>query len=536
MPDIWWMVSYLILVLAAMEFFKEDWSRPVYSPVKGRITAYLPEIFVLLFYIMTTIAIFEVGGFILSKIGFAEEVIIAYGLIILLFTGRQHLSMKENIKLLENVESKRKTAEMYLDVAGSLIMVLDERDRVKLINRRGLEILEGERDEITGKHWFLTFVPPEDREWRLKLYQDHLKQGDDSYRLEGDILTLKGRRKTVSWNVRFLRENGELRGSIIAGDDITDIKKAREELEISEKRYRSIFEGAPVPIISLNHDGRVRDCNSATERVLEYSAEELQGMNMKDLMHPDDLKGETEGLGRLISRSGRLIYANIRVTSICDEEIVIIEDQTEIMESLREKELLLREIHHRVKNNLQIISSLLSIQERQIESRKLRNILAESRDRIRSIALVHEHLYHSTDLSTVSIRGYLENLISKITQGQTSSGVPRIHTSIEDLEFNLETSLPVGLIVNELVSNSLKHAEASNIYVELKGLNGEFELRVADDGRGVESPDVITGSRSMGWYLIRALIDQLDGEMDIETDGGLSIRIRFHELSYEKRY
>ena len=237
-----------------------------------------------------------------------------------------------------------------------------------------------------------------------------------------------------------------------------------------------------------------------------------------------------------MSRSGRLIYANIRVRSMGDEEIVIIEDQTEIMESLREKELLLREIHHRVKNNLQIISSLLSIQERQIESRKLRNILAESRDRIRSIALVHEHLYHSTDLSTVRIRGYLENLISKITQGQTASGGPRIHTSIEDLEFNLETSLPVGLIVNELVSNSLKHAEASNIYVELKGLNGEFELRVADDGRGVESPDVITGSRSMGWYLIRALIDQLDGEMDIETDGGLSIRIRFHELSYEKRY
>ena len=282
--DIWWMVSYLILVLATVEFYREDWSRPLYSPRKRRIITYLPEIFVLLFYILTTIAIFEVGGFTLNRIEFAEEVIVAYGLIILLFTGRQRLSIKENAELLEEVESEKKTAEMYLDVAGSLIMVLDERGRVKLINTRGLEILEGERDEIIGKNWFLTFVPPEDRERRLKLYRDHRKR-NDGYHLEGDILTLKGRRRTVSWNVRFLRENNEFMGSIIAGEDITEVKKAREELEISEKRYRSIFEGAPVPIISLDPDGRVRDCNSAAERVLEYSTAELQGMDIKDLVH-----------------------------------------------------------------------------------------------------------------------------------------------------------------------------------------------------------------------------------------------------------
>ncbi|WP_370005649.1 ATP-binding protein [Methanothermobacter sp. KEPCO 2] len=111
-----------------------------------------------------------------------------------------------------------------------------------------------------------------------------------------------------------------------------------------------------------------------------------------------------------------------------------------------------------------------------------------------------------------------------------------IETDIEDLEFNLETSLPVGLIVNELVTNSLEHSGAENIRVELRGLNGCFELLVSDDGRGVESPEVLEGSGNMGWYLVRALSDQLDADMNIETEDGLTVTLRFRELGYTERY
>jgi len=349
-------------------------------------------------------------------------------------------------------------------------------------------------------------------------------------------MTCNGKRKTAAWQVRFLRENGEFAGSIISGEDITEIQRARKALEMSEKRYREIFELAPSPIISLGEDLTIRDCNNRAESILGYQKEDLEGRNLRKLIHPEDSDEEVEGSRRLLKADGEIIYANLKLTRVGDELILIVEDQTDIIRSLREKELLLREIHHRVKNNLQIISSLLSIQERKLESDELSRVLRESRDRIRSIALVHEHLYRSTDLTNIRIKDYLMNLISKISQGQVEKGSIMIETDIEDLEFNLETSLPVGLIVNELVTNSLEHSGAENIRVELRGLNGCFELLVSDDGRGVESPEVLEGSGNMGWYLVRALSDQLDADMNIETEDGLTVTLRFRELGYTERY
>ncbi|MDI9614036.1 PAS domain S-box protein [Methanothermobacter sp.] len=530
LQDLLWPLSYLLLLVAVDEFFREDWSKAVYVERKLSIITHLPHIFIVLFYLLTVYSILEIGVY------HSNELILSLGVIIVLFVLRQHLSMRENLTLLNEVENERKRTENYLEVAGSLIMVLDARNRVKLINRRGLEILECERGEVEGKNWFMVFVPPEDREWREELYNSKISSGEYGYHLTGNIITCNGKKKTVAWHVRFLRENGEFTGSIISGEDITEIQKARKALEMSEKRYREIFELAPSPIISLGEDLTIRDCNNRAESVLGYQKEDLEGRNLRELIHPEDSEEEVEGSRRLLKADGEIIYANLKLTHVGDELILIVEDQTDIIRSLREKELLLREIHHRVKNNLQIISSLLSIQERKVESEELSRVLRESRDRIRSIALVHEHLYRSTDLTNIRIRDYLMNLISKISQGQVEKGSIMIETDIEDLEFNLETSLPVGLIVNELVTNSLEHSGAENIKVELRDLNGCFELVVSDDGRGVESPEVLEGSGNMGWYLVRALSDQLDADMNIETGDGLTVTLRFRELGYTERY
>ena len=528
--DLLWAFSYILLLIAVNEFFKEDWSKPLYVEKKVTAVTYTPYIFIILFYLLTAYSVIKGGA---EK---STVLLVSLGFIIVLFILRQHLSMKENMALLNDVENERRRAENYLEVAGSLIMVLDEKTRVKLINRRGLEILECDAGEVAGKNWFMTFVPPEDRGWREKLYTEKISSGSKGYHLTGEILTCKGDRKTVTWHVVFLREDGEFRGSIISGDDITELQRATRALEMSEMRYREIFELAPSPIISVGDDLIIRDCNRRAESVLGYQRGELIGRNLMDLIHPEDAGEDFEGERRLLRSNGDVIYADIGVTQVGDERIIIIEDQTEIRRSLQEKELLLREIHHRVKNNLQIISSLLSIQERQLESEELSDVLRESRERIRSIALVHEHLYRSTNLRTIRIRNYLNNILSKLSQGQTHGKDVRISSSIEDLEFNLETSLPIGLMVNELVSNSLKHSGADNITVELRSLNGTLELTVKDDGIGLESPKVLEKSGSMGWYLIRALTDQLDGELKIETEDGLSVSLRFRELGYRERY
>ena len=528
--DLLWAFSYILLLIAVNEFFKEDWSKPVYVEKKVTAVTYTPYIFIILFYLLTVYSVIKGGA---EK---SAVLLLSLGFIIVLFILRQHLSMKENMALLNDVENEKRRAENYLEVAGSLIMVLDEKSRVKLINRRGLDILDCDAGEVTGKNWFMNFVPPEDRGWREKLYTEKIISGREGYHLTGEILTCKGERKTVAWHVVFLREDGEFRGSIISGDDITELQRATRALEMSEMRYREIFELAPSPIISVGDDLTIRDCNRRTESVLGCRRGELIGRNLMDLIHPEDAGKDFEGERRLLRSNGDVIYADIGVARVGDEIIIIIEDQTEIRRSLHEKELLLREIHHRVKNNLQIISSLLSIQERQLDSEELADVLRESRERIRSIALVHEHLYRSTNLRTIRIRDYLNNIIAKLSQGQTRGGDVRISSSIEDLEFNLETSLPIGLMVNELVSNALKHSGADNITVTLRSLNGTLELTVKDDGIGLESPEVLEESGSMGWYLIQALTDQLDGELEIETEDGLSVSLRFRELGYRERY
>ncbi|MGB9838066.1 PAS domain-containing sensor histidine kinase [Methanothermobacter sp.] len=528
--DLLWPFSYIILIIAVNEFFSENWSIPIYLTRRISVVTYIPYEFMILSYILTAYSLIETG------VKNSLELLLSLGVTIILFTLRQHLSMKENLTLLNEVEEERRRTENYLEVAGSLIMVLDTRNRVKLINRRGLEILECERGEVEGKNWFICFVPPEDRKWREELYNNKIRSGADGYHLRGNIITCDGNQKTVAWHVRFLRENGEFTGSIISGEDVTEMQKTRKALKLSEKRYREIFELAPSPIISLEEDLTIRDCNNRAESVLGYPKEDLEGRNLSEFIHPDDSEKEVEGTRRLLKSDGEIIYANLKLTRVGDEVILIVEDQTDIIRSLREKELLLREIHHRVKNNLQIISSLLSIQERKIESDELSKVLRESRDRIRSIALVHEHLYRSTDLTTIRIRDYLINLISKISQGQVEKDTTRIRTDIEDLEFNLETSLSIGLIVNELVTNSLEHSGAENIEVRLRGLDGRFELVVSDDGRGVESPDVLEGSGNMGWYLVSALADQLDAHINIETEEGLTVTLRFRELGYRDRY
>ncbi|QEF95176.1 PAS domain S-box protein [Methanothermobacter sp. KEPCO-1] len=528
--DLFWAFSYIILLVAVNEFFNEDWNMPTYLTRKSSVVTYIPYAFLVLFYILTAYSLIETDA------KNSPELLLSLGIIIVLFVVRQHLSMRENTILLNEVDNERERAENYLEVAGSLIMVLDENSRVKLINSRGLEILECKRGDVEGKNWFMVFVPPEDRNWREGLYKKKISSGEDGYYLTGNIITCRGNRKTVAWHVRFLRENGEFMGSIISGEDITEVERTRKALEMSEKRYREIFELAPSPIISLEDDLTIRDCNNRTESVLGYRKDDLEGRDLRELIHPEDSGEDVEGIRRLIKADGDVIYGNLKLTHAGDELILIVEDQTDTIRSLREKELLLREIHHRVKNNLQIISSLLSIQERKLESEELSRLLRESRDRIRSIALVHEHLYRSTDLTTIRISDYLLNLISKISQGQVEKGSLRIRTDIDDIEFNLETSLPIGLIVNELVSNSLKHSGAENITVALKGVDGMFELVVSDDGVGVESPDALEKAGSMGWHLVNALANQLDAEMKVEAKKGLTVTLRFRELGYIKRY
>jgi PAS domain S-box-containing protein len=207
-----------------------------------------------------------------------------------------------------------------------------------------------------------------------------------------------------------------------------------------------------------------------------------------------------------------------------------------MQQSLREKEALLQEVHHRVKNNLQIISSLLGLQAASVEDERAVDILRDSRGRIRSMAFIHEKLYGSKDLAKIDFSEYIRDLTAAL-MGSYSESVSRIslRLDLEEVYLGVGTALPCGLIINELVSNCIKHAFPSGsegeIRVQLRSLPlNKYELLVADNGAGLPGELDYRRSKSLGLRLVTNLTElQLSGTLDVQTNNGTEVKIVFED-------
>lgn len=200
--------------------------------------------------------------------------------------------------------------------------------------------------------------------------------------------------------------------------------------------------------------------------------------------------------------------------------------------SLREKEQLLKEIHHRVKNNMQIIASLLSLQSEKSDDEKFNSLLRESRNRINSMALVHEMLYKSEDLSKIELREYIETLCSSVYRSYVSPNVEiQFNYDIErNIHFDVDKMIPIGLILNEAISNSLKHAFRNRngaISIALHPDKEKYVLSVSDNGSGFKKDFDMERDSHLGIQLIYMLTDQLGGKLDVNKGKGVSYSIVF---------
>lgn len=211
--------------------------------------------------------------------------------------------------------------------------------------------------------------------------------------------------------------------------------------------------------------------------------------------------------------------------------------------SLSERELLLSEIHHRVKNNMQIVSSLLRLQSRRSDDPRTRDILDDSRSRISAMALIHETLYKPSNLSSVSLRQYIKELALNLFDSyDVNPDRITLVTDVESISLNIETAIPCGLIINELMTNSLKHAFPDGrpgvIALSLKRNenDGGYLLQVADNGVGLPEELDIRRSRSLGLQLVVNLVEnQLQGRLDVRRGNGVAFLVAFREIGYAKR-
>lgn len=210
-----------------------------------------------------------------------------------------------------------------------------------------------------------------------------------------------------------------------------------------------------------------------------------------------------------------------------------------LKKSLKQKEILLREIHHRVKNNLQVISSLLSLQKHQFGDTETADILNECKGRVRAMAMIHENLYHSNDINNIDFGIYLNKMLSAIQRSYQVSNSIKINTNVEDVLMGIETAMPCGLIINELSTNSIKHAfpnrDMGNIFVQLESVNDSYVLTYADDGIGIPENINSANSKKLGLLIVETLVNQLNGVMEIDRSKGTKFVIKFRELPYQDR-
>ncbi len=357
--------------------------------------------------------------------------------------------------------------------------------------------------------------------------------------------------------------------AVSVGIDITDRKRAEAQktkliasLQESECKFRSLYEATSDAVMLLDEQ-QFFDCNPATLAIFgcsnkaqfygkkqsefsplfqpsgqdscslatqRISAAMQTGSCRFDWVHKriDGSEFPAEVLLNAMEINGRKVIQAV-VRDITDRKL----DEDRIKASLAEKEVLLKEIHHRVKNNLQVISSLLKLQSRYIQDSRVSEMLKDSQNRVRSMALVHEQLYQSKDLSNIDFAEYIQNLAYNLFQAYEihAEGV-KLQANIAPCAMNIDTAVPCGLIINELVTNSLKYAFKGKTKGQIKinftlDNNGLCVLTVSDSGIGFPQNLDHRNARTLGLRLVGSLVKQIRGKIELLETAGTTFKITF---------
>jgi len=332
----------------------------------------------------------------------------------------------------------------------------------------------------------------------------------------------------------------------------------------SDKRFRRLVENMIDMVCLIDSDGIIHYANNSHHAVLGYESGELIGKSIFDIVHNEDrntLKYNITNAADNTSPAGRFefrfinsfrrstwveTFGSFLLDTNSDEnkskEIVLASrDITErkkaeqkLIKSLNEKETLLAEIHHRVKNNLATVIGLLNMQLPQISHEKAKAALVDTRDRIYSMSLVHHHLYESEDYSNIDFKEYVVQMVNNLKKVLTKSCKIDLQYDLDEFTLDIEKAIPCGLLINELVTNAFKHAfpntAKGNLQIIMHLLNRKhIELIIKDNGIGIPKDIDLESTDTLGLKLVDILADQLGGELVIKSDKGTEFKFTFEK-------
>jgi PAS domain S-box-containing protein len=458
-------------------------------------------------------------------------------------------ALKESESRYRTILSSAMDGFIRVDQAGK---VLEANEAYQHMSGYGIDELIGmevsDLDAIEGCEAVIERLTRVTEQGYERFESSHRRKDGTSYDVE---ISLQYHPDNREYLVSFVRDISERKRS--------DTERMQTERAIRKQAeyQRAIFDYSPLAMFSMDLEGRVLSCNAAAERVFGWSANELQGRRLPTI--PTDQDDEflrligllnsgnsIDGLELIRKRSdGTVFPVSLWSAPVYDADKRIIgiisyyEDisnrkaiEQRMAKSLEEKQILLREVHHRVKNNLSVISSLLNLQSATItDPEQAIEAFRNSRDRVMAMAQVHIELYESGDFSRIDMGTYIGNLTRQIALVHEDAERVSLTCYVDSVMLNLQVAVPCGLILNELITNAYKYARRedsqSTIRVSMtRTLEGRFMITVVDNGPGL--PPGYEASDSLGLTLVRLLVDQIDGAIDMESSGsGTTIRVGF---------
>ena len=480
----------------------------------------------------------------------------------------------------EELRASQRFIQKIADSSPNLLYLYDLVEQRNLyVNREITQMLGYTPEEVQamGQELFLNLMHPDDLVTSAgKMQQINTASDGEIVEFEYRLRHKNGEwRWLYSWDTVFTR-NPEGKPTQIVGTatDISDRKHLELALQQSEERFRTCVENLlePLAIFSSVRDatGQIVDfryeyINPAGCKANQKPREETIGRTIRELLSTHQHNELFDAYCQVVETRKPLIresfcyddiYAGERLERIFDIQAVKLGDglvatwqdvterkqaEAQIQTSLKEKDILLREIHHRVKNNLQVIHSLLRLQSSYTADPQTLQMFQDSQNRIRSMALIHEFLYNSQDLAQIDFGAYIQTLVNSLRRTYTvNQNAISWEIQVEPIQLSIDTALPCGLLINELISNALKYAfpggKSGKIQITLHSDNdNQFTLVIRDNGVGLPPDLDFQNTDSLGLQLVCDSTAQIGGTIEIDRTKGTSFTIQFREIKYPSR-
>ncbi|MFH2130879.1 MAG: PAS domain S-box protein [bacterium] len=457
-------------------------------------------------------------------------------------------------------EAKDEYTDLY-DYAPVGYVTINEKGTILKANLTITRILDVERVFLTGR-FFYEFVT-QDGQDRYYFFIKRLLAGEKDPSVELKLKKSDGSELWACLDSTPINKTG--RGHKLFRLSVTDItrhKQAEEKLREQDKRLHFHTEISPLAVLEWDANFIISRWTGEAERIFGWRAEETIGRHMMDikLIYEDDIPKVEETLAKLTSgkmpnviasnrnytRDGQVIHCTWynsvlvddqnRMVSIMSQALDVtshIAAEEKIKASLMEKETLLQEIHHRVKNNMSVVSSLLSLQMANVADTKAKVALQESENRIHTMSMIHDTLYRSDDLSSINVQMYLSDLCDAILRGYSVNQHECLEIEAGNIVLTAKQASPLGLIVNELITNSLKYAfpgnKAGQIRLRLTESNqGQVDMHYSDDGIGMPADFEWHNTKTLGLSLVKMLAEnQLKGTIALIKGEGTCFELSF---------